>query len=149
MKQIALIVDLDGTLTDNTHRLHMFNSTVKDWKAINERSRYDLPNLWCQNLINLYSQAGYKIIFLTGRSEEFEDITREWLMRYVSPAVDYTLLMRGKLDTREDFEMKLDIYRSKIEPLYEVEFCIDDRTQVVNMWRALGLTCLQCKEDTY
>lgn len=149
MKRKALIIDIDGTLSDNTHRLHLFNKNVKDWTEINELSRYDLPNLWCQSIVHLFGEQGYKIIFMTGRSEEAERVTREWLMRYVSPAIDWTLLMRGKDDRREDFEIKEDLYCQHVAPLYDVEFCVDDRDQNVQMFRRIGLVCLQCKENTY
>ena len=149
MKEKALIVDIDGTLSDNTHRLHMFNENVKDWTAINEQSRYDLPVMWCQEMVHMYNRAGYKILFITGRAAEAEGVTREWLMRYISPEVDWSLMMRPSDDTREDWVVKKDIYNQKVMPFYEVEFCLEDRDSVTNMWRGLGLVCLQVKESTY
>ncbi len=151
MKQKAIIVDLDGTLSDNTPRLHYFDNhtQVKDWTAINELSRYDLPNLWCQEMVHIYKDAGYKILFITGRAENAKQVTIEWLTRYLSPHVDYELHMRGAHDTREDFIVKEEIYTFLIAPRYDVSFAIDDRQQVVDMWRRIGLTCLQCKDSTY
>lgn len=145
----AIIVDIDGTLSDNTHRLHMFNDNIKDWTEINERSRYDLPVLWCQDMVHIYAQAGYKILFVTGRVASAEAVTREWLTRYVSPSVDYTLHMRGLTDTRPDFIVKQEIYMRDIAPFYQVSFCLEDRDSVTHMWRSLGLTALQVKDSTY
>jgi len=148
-RQKAIIVDLDGTLSDNSHRLRMFNDQVKDWTQINELSRYDLPHIWCQDMVHIYHAAGFKILFVTGRSQEAEDVTREWLTKYISPAVDWTLLMRHKDDHREDWIVKEDIFVRDIAPLYDVQFCLEDRESVTNMWRRIGLICLQCKESTY
>ena len=35
-----------------------------------------------------------------------------------------------------------EIYDEEIRPHYIVRLCIDDRTQVVDMWREKGLVCL-------
>ena len=147
--QKAIIVDIDGTLSDNTHRLHMFNDNIKDWTEINERSRYDLPVLWCQDMVHMYAKEGYKILFVTGREARAEAVTREWLTRYISPSVDYVLMMRGLTDTRPDFIVKHEIYLRDIAPFYEVAFCLEDRDSVTHMWRSIGLTCLQVKDSTY
>lgn len=145
----AIIVDIDGTLSDNTHRLHMFNDNIKDWTEINERSRYDLPVLWCQEMVHIYAAAGYKVLFVTGRESRAEAVTKEWLTRYISASVDYTLLMRGLTDTRPDFIVKNEIYVRDIMPFYEVAFCLEDRDSVTQMWRSIGLPCLQVKDSTY
>lgn len=149
MKQKAIIVDLDGTLTDNTHRIHMFNQDVKDWTYINELSRYDLPHTWCQELVHLYKDAGYKIIFLTGRAANARPVTVEWLTRYISPHVDYELHMRAEHDHREDCLCKQEILVNSLLPRYDIVFAIDDRQQNVEMFRSLGIVCLHCKESDY
>jgi hypothetical protein len=148
MKTRAIIVDLDGTLTDNTHRLHMLTTPEKDWVAINEHSRYDLPVLWCQEMVQMYHNAGYKILFVTGRAAFAESITREWLTRYIGP-LDYQLYMRPLTDTREDFIVKQEIFQRDILPFYDVAFALEDRDSVTRMWRDIGVTCLQVKDSTY
>lgn len=57
--------------------------------------------------------------------------------------------MRKDGDFRKDSIVKEEIYREWIEPFHEVLFCIDDRKQVVDMWRSIGLTCLQCAEGNF
>jgi len=145
----AIIVDLDGTLTNNDHRIGMLHAEVKDWDAINEASRFDLPVLWCQDMVHIYAQAGYKILFVTGRTATYESVTREWLTRYISPAVDFTLMMRPVTDRREDFIVKMEIFQRDILPFYDVAFALEDRDSVTRMWRDIGLTCLQVKDSTY
>ena len=53
------------------------------------------------------------------------------------------LFMRKQGDHRSDDEVKKDIYEKILKNLYTVELVIDDRNQVVNMWRDLGLSCWQ------
>lgn len=54
------------------------------------------------------------------------------------------LCMRASLDYRKDFEVKKEIFENKIRDFFQVLFVVDDRQQVVDMWRNLGLVCLQC-----
>ena len=45
--------------------------------------------------------------------------------------------------------IKKEIYRHLIKPYYDVLFAIDDRQQVVDLWRDEGLVCLQCAKGDY
>ena len=52
--------------------------------------------------------------------------------------------MRDGADLRKDSIVKREFYDNEIRDQYFVEFVLDDRNQVVDMWRKdLGLTCLQ------
>ena len=147
MRRRAIIVDLDGTLCNNGHRQHLYDKEHKDWKLINEASKFDIPNEWCMEIINLFSLNGYKIIFLTGRSEYSWDVTEEWLVRNIGRGVDWNLLMRPKKDDRPDTDVKAELFAKYVAPTYETLFAIDDRTPVVNMWRDMGIVCLACAEN--
>ena len=147
MKRRAIIVDLDGTLCNNTHRQHLYDKEHKDWKLINEESKYDLVNNWCLEIVNLFSLNGYKIIFLTGRSAHAWDVTEDWLNRNVGPGVDWMLLMREKKDKRPDTDSKTEIFVNEIAPFYDVLFAIDDRKPVVDMWRNMNIPCLDCASN--
>jgi len=57
--------------------------------------------------------------------------------------------MREVGDRRKDTEVKAEIYHRFIEPQYDVHYILDDRDQVVKMWRSLGLTCLQVAEGAF
>jgi hypothetical protein len=51
--------------------------------------------------------------------------------------------MRRSGDNRCDSIVKEEIYREHIEGKYNVLAVFDDRDRVVDMWRRLGLLCLQ------
>ena len=57
--------------------------------------------------------------------------------------------MRKTGDNRKDSIIKEEIYRNLIEPNYNIEFVLDDRNQVVDMWRRIGLTCLQVADGNF
>lgn len=49
----------------------------------------------------------------------------------------------------KDAVIKEEIYRSFIKPHYDVQAVFEDRKQCVDMWRRLGLCCLQPKESNF
>jgi hypothetical protein len=51
--------------------------------------------------------------------------------------------MRASDDNRADDVVKNEIFERDVAPFYNVQFTVDDRQRVVDMWRAKGLTCLQ------
>lgn len=141
-KDQAIIVDLDGTLCDVEHRVHHVKSKPKNWNAFNEAMGKDEPYYWCLELIAAMKSRGYKIYFVTGREENFRSLTTQWL-DYHSICYD-ELYMRRDQDFRDDAEVKEEIYVKEIVEKSQVLFVVDDRKSVVERWRKMGLTCLQC-----
>lgn len=148
MKQKAIIIDLDGTLADCEHRRCFIEGTKKDWKSFSkdENIIQDKLNLWCSTIINKFKDS-HKILLVTGRMEISRKITIEWLNKF---DIKYDLLLTRKdNDFRKDSVIKEELYKNLIEPHFDVLFCLDDRKQVVDTWRALGLVCLQCADGEF
>ena len=57
--------------------------------------------------------------------------------------------MRPRFDCRKDDIVKEIILEFEILPRYKPHFVLDDRQQVVDMWRKRGLTVLQCDEGNF
>jgi hypothetical protein len=51
--------------------------------------------------------------------------------------------MRPAGDMRKDAIVKRELFDRHVRDRYDVTCILDDRSQVVDMWRSLGLTCLQ------
>jgi hypothetical protein len=149
VKTKAIIVDLDGTLCNAEHRKHHVETDgKKNWEAFYSNLVHDIPNEWCQLIIDKFDSDGSSdIIFVSGRPDSYRELTVQWLRKH--SLARHKLLMRMAGDFRKDSIVKEEIYKEQIEPLYDVLFCIDDRKQVVDMWRSLGLTCLQCAEGDF
>lgn len=142
----AIIVDLDGTLCDTRHRQHHMEQQPKNWNAFYGGIPHDKPHRWCMSLIN--GMLGLvEIIFVSGRPDNYFYDTQKWLAR--NDLDVWPLFMRKENDFRKDSIIKAEIYREHIEPKYDVLFCVDDRQQVVDMWREIGLTCLQCAKGDF
>ena len=57
--------------------------------------------------------------------------------------------MRKQHDNRADWIVKKELFVDEISNIYDVKFVLDDRQQVVDMWRSLGLTCFQVAEGNF
>jgi phosphoglycolate phosphatase-like HAD superfamily hydrolase len=138
----AIIVDLDGTLADVEHRVEFVKQTPINWKDFNDRMIHDPIYLWCFELIHAMKDRGYKIIFITGRGEDYRSHTLNWLLK--NQVQFDELYMRKPNDQREDADVKEEIYFEHVEKRFQVLFVVDDRKSVVARWRELELICLQC-----
>jgi len=145
----AIIVDLDGTLCNIDHRIHLLvGRDSKEWHKFEDGCISDGVNGWAEHLITLYKvKAGYKILLVTGRTEKVRGLTEEWLLGHCIPYDE--LYMRPEGEDISDCKLKEKVYKEHIAGKYIVEFVVEDRKRVVEMWRRLGLTCLACAEGDY
>lgn len=140
----AIIFDMDGTLSDPTHRRHFVQREVgsKDWKSWNDRMGDDPPNVPIVALARLFHNADTKVIVCTGRHERYRRVTETWLLLHEVPA--HRVYMRPDRDDRPDHVVKLELLAKIRGDGFEPQLVVDDRSSVVAMWRSAGLTCLQC-----
>ena len=143
----AIICDLDGTLCNIYHRQHYVQSKKKNWKAFYKGLGDDLVHEFCYDILQMYKERGFAILLVTGRPEEYKLQTKKWLEDH---QVKYdVLLMRETGGSRKDFGVKKELYEQFIQGKYDVFFVLEDREQVVKMWREEGLTCLQVAEGKF
>jgi len=90
----------------------------------------------------------YKVILFSGRDEICQGQTEAWLKKWAIPWEE--LYMRPVGDMRKDNIIKRELYDTHIAGQYNVIFVLDDRNQVVDMWRnELGLKVLQVAEGNF
>lgn len=133
IQQPAILCDIDGTLA------HMMGRSPYDWSRVEE----DFIDENVREILELYHyNTEVRIILMSGRDEVCRKETIRWLDHHL---VSYDeLLMRGANDTRKDNVVKMELYNEFIKDRYKVRFILDDRDQVVKMWREeLGLVCFQ------
>ncbi|MBX3142634.1 MAG: hypothetical protein KF813_02670 [Trueperaceae bacterium] len=139
MRRIVLC-DLDGTLANVDHRLHHIKDGNNDWDAFFGTSSADTPIEPVIEMVRALAAAGHAIHILSGRREDARADTEEWLARHEVPYE--RLVMRGLHDHTPDDDLK----RGWVEADYdlgEILLAVEDRNMVVNMYRALGLVCVQ------
>lgn len=140
------IIDIDGTLANIEHRLHHIQGkeAPKDWEAFHKAANKDTPLLTMINLVNeMYEN--YEIFLCTGRNESNRDLTAKWLFDY-GVCYDH-MRMRKEKDYRLDVFVKPEMFSGA--EMNRVTIAIDDRQQVIDMWRARGILALQCAEGNF
>jgi hypothetical protein len=141
--QKSVLFDIDGTLANIEHRRAFLTKNPPDWKAFNAEMGNDVPNSSVVSLYNaLWDANCYDLILVTGRSERSRALTEQWLTWNEIPFS--RLLMRADQDFRADHVIKEELLDLLIIEGKEIAFTVDDRQQVVDMWRRRGITCLQC-----
>lgn len=138
----AIIVDIDGTVAHMTGR-SPYDYTQVHTDTVDEHVKW---------LVNKLSSDTW-VLFVSGRDDECRSATTEWLDDH-GIAWDF-LHMRptGAKDDQgnklPDYRVKYDLFNQNIRGKYNVRLVLDDRDQVVNLWRALGLKCLQVQPGDF
>lgn len=140
-KTTAVIVDIDGTIADLSHRLHLIGTGKPDWEAFYSLAEEDHPMLDNIKMITDFVYAGTSgrmdILFVTGRPERIRDTTSRWIARHAT-SLQGKLFMRADYDHRPDDEVKKDIHDVLLKPRHDIVRVYDDRPRVVRMWKSLG-----------
>lgn len=142
MKKV-IVFDMDGTLADIGHRLKFVKQKPKNWPAFVAGIKDDKVNIPVVELYKtLWDSGRYELIIVSGRGEESRPQTEAWLTAHNLPFG--RVLMRKAQDYRTDSVVKGEILDALLAEGREILFTVDDRNQVVEMWRSRGITCLQC-----
>ena len=133
----------DGTLADIEHRRVFLQGDRPDWARFNAAMGEDTPNRPIVDLYQtLWASGAYDLQIVTGRNEAFRKVTETWLTWNEIPFT--RVLMRADKDNRPDNIIKGEFLEQLRAEGRDIAFAVDDRQQVVDMWRANGVTCLQC-----
>ena len=143
----VIVCDIDGTLSDPTHRQHFVRSKPKNWSAFAAGIPLDSPHQDIIWLLKVLKAAGCTILLASGRGEESREDTIEWLMKHNIPFD--ALYMRNRNDYRADNIVKKELLDQMIIDGHKPYMVFDDRDQVVNMWRDNGLRCLQVSPGNF
>lgn len=133
----AVMADLDGTLALLGNRSPYDESMV----------RTDHPNTPVIDTLDALVGAGHRPVYMSGRTEGCRIDTEWWLTEYAGDCAP--LFMRAVGDTRPDHVVKLELFDTHVREQYDVRVVLDDRNQVVKLWRSLGLTCLQVADGNF
>lgn len=126
----AILCDLDGTL-----------ALFGDANPYDRDFMRDDMNLAVQSTLAAFKAQGYTVLLASGRKATARQQTEAWLAHH---GVAYDRLwMRQADDNRKDAIVKREIYEGHIKGVWNIMAVLDDRDQVVELWRSLGLTCFQ------
>lgn len=140
-----IVFGIDGTLSIPEHRLKYIQRPSKDWNSFYEHVGDDLLNVPIARICFML-QKHNEVIFVTGRPEWCRDETIDWLNHYSLIDHNSRLYMRKEGDYRPDYVVKPELishFLGKIEAVFE------NRQEMVDKWRELGITCLQVAKGDY
>jgi len=135
----AVLCDIDNTLSLASWR----NQYKGDWDTYHKLSTDDEPVSEIIEAVNALAAAGIAVIIITARPERWRGITIEWLSHH--RVAGDGLLMRPDDDWRPSPIVKMELAVSHFGPdlADHVSLVIDDRDDVLEAFRALGITCIQ------
>jgi predicted kinase len=140
----CIIVDIDGTLAHMTGRSPYDYSKVHT-DAVDAKIR-EIVQRYYRRDINEETASTF-VVVLSGRTDDCKIETESWLKANNIP---YDLIyMRAAGDNRKDSIVKNELYQANIKGKFNVRFVLDDRQQVVDMWRKIGLKCLQVEQGNF
>lgn len=138
----AIISDLDGTIA-------LFHETNHRGPYVtDDRILQDVPADHVIQIVEQFDRMGYQVIFMSGRKEAARPFTQTWIAEHTQVS-NYKLFMRGNDDNRRDDLVKYDLFNEHVRHQFNVSLVLDDRNQVVQMWRALGLNTLQVADGDF
>lgn len=108
-----------------------------DWKKVG----LDDVDETIAGIVNRLNDVDLVAIVMSGRDESCRDATEAWLLKH--GIVYDKLFMRPEKDMRKDNIIKSELFDDYVRDNYDVQFVLDDRNQVVDMWRAMGIKTLQ------
>lgn len=128
----TIIFDVDGTLADMAGVRKPF-----EWSLVGR----DKPRINVIAAVHAFQKMGYKIIIMSGRSDVCREETAQWLKDH---SIKYdALIMRKKGNDRPDAIVKEEMFWNEVADAYDVKFVLDDRNQMVDAWRLMGIECWQ------
>lgn len=151
MKEKAIVVDIDGVLLDVSLLYKEIENLGLDgqakWNFFHENAnnpKYAVKVDKFFNLVNMYVQAGYKIIVLTSRRDLIGKSTLHYLLNSdvkLDNLTEMVLRPANKEGTPSYLYKKEEI--QKLHKRYDIELILDDEYANCAIFRQLGFTVLR------
>lgn len=142
----AVVIDLDGVLSDAASRQHYLEAPDRDWRAFFDACGDDPVIEEVKVLLDLLD-ASLAIVLLTARPERVHLLTEAWLHRY---KIRWDVLVMRPWG---DFEVSRDFKRLSVEEFrrygFDLRLAIEDDRRNVEMFRAEGIPCIYFHSGYY
>ena len=150
-----IVCDLDGTLANISHRVHL--AQERQWDEFHDLLEYDKLHNEVADVIDtlvaadIEGYAPFNIMILTGRPARYRERTERWLARnFIFPEA---LVMRPEGNFDSDAMVKpsmlADHFGGYQQALKAVQLVLEDRDKVVEAFRNLGYFCWQVRNGNY
>jgi hypothetical protein len=140
---LLLILDIDGTIANGEHRVHLIDGTPEGWTKFlsPELVKKDAPIVKAQKCIaKLIKIPNIEIVFLTGRNEGLRTVTNSWIRKHFG-IYNATLIMRPLGDERTPTEYKSGQLRV-LRKIYKCSWmAFDDDKYMMPIYEKFGAIC--------
>jgi hypothetical protein len=140
-----VVLDLDQTLADVSHRAHHVEKSPKDWDAFFDPALVikDKVIEGAERVLTHFEELKYQFVILTGRNEDLRDTTMRWIQENLNIKVpDEYLLMRpnGNMLSAGEFKREqLLSFKQGLENKDANFLIIDDDEAMGEALRDLGI----------
>ncbi len=142
----AVLIDIDGTLSDASARQHFLANDRKDWNGFFDACGDDPIIEHTAALLGVIDPA-YTAVLLTARPLRVREVTVAWLARY---DLRWDLLVMRR---HGDFTASHDSKSRAVAELrahgFDLRLAIDDDPRNVTMFRELGIPCVELLSGYY
>ena len=131
-----VVVDLDGTLFDNTHRENLLpkgcGTTTEQWEKFNKACVDDSLIEHTADLVRMFHrEKDYLLVIVTGRAEHCREETMKCLRNHLPGVRFFGVFMRPNDDHRTSVDFKRDIFTDL--GLLKQDLVMEDDPAVVKM----------------
>ncbi len=148
-----VVFDLDGTLADNSHRIHHIAMPatpehewpVQDWAAYNAVCHLDGPIWPILNVARTLIEAGDRVEIWTGRDDATRAETLDWLRKHGVGVGHVSSFMRPIGDYTKDHDLKARWLAERGKP----DLVFEDRARMVQFYRSHGILTCQVAEGNF
>lgn len=142
----AVVVDIDGVLSDAASRQHYLEAPQRDWRGFFEACGDD-PVIEEMHVLLSLLDPTLRVVLLTARPSAVHELTEAWLRRY---EIRWDLLVMRPWG---DYDVSREFKAGAIEELrdfgFTLELGVEDDRRNVEMLRAVGVPCIYFHSGYY
>lgn len=147
MTTCVLVVDLEGSITDNAPRLHLMKAGL--WNEYEQAGPDDPVHPFIRTFLASLYWSHCQLVVVTGRYEKYREATRKQLA--AADIYPDHIFMRENFDIPKTKEPELKLaFLEQIRNLYCADpdtalIALEDRDDVVEAYRNAGIECWQVR----
>ena len=142
----AVVVDIDGVLSDASTRQHYIEAPRSNWRAFFDACGEDPVIEEVRRMLDLLAPE-LRIVLLTARPHRVHELTEAWLRRY---RIRWDLLVMRPWG---DYDLSRDFKQSTAWELrsagFDLRLAFEDDRRNVEMFRSEGIPCLYVHSGYY
>ncbi len=143
----AVVVDMDGVISNAVERQHYLNEPPKDWKGFFNACDQDAPISATTTLLNQLN-SDLLVILLTARPSWVREKTLNWLGRH-NPRWDLLILRSQAEDELSAGEYKLRSLHELKQRGFDLRVAFEDDPKNVALFTDFGLPCVYIHSGYY